>query len=108
MKITTHILNTSLGKAAPNVVVSLHKLINSEWALEAQSITDDNGRIANFPNGLSLGTYKLYFDTNNYFTEQEVTSFYPYIEIVFNVTEDQHYHVPLLLNPYGYSTYRGT
>jgi 5-hydroxyisourate hydrolase len=57
---------------------------------------------------MELGTYKLRFETQSYFAKQGVQTFYPFVEITFQVTTEEHYHVPLLLNPYGYSTYRGS
>jgi 5-hydroxyisourate hydrolase len=116
-QITTHILDTTSGKPAKGVSVSLfeevHSLPGTEtiWREIAIGTTDNEGRIMTF---LSKGTllshaiYKMRFETKEYFERQALQSFYPFIEITFTITTDEHYHIPLLLNPFGFSTYRGT
>lgn len=109
--ITTHILDTSIGKPAAGVKVTLSILKGDSWSQLAQGITNNDGRITNLltsDHKAETGIYKLDFSVGPYFEAQSVRSFYPYIEIVFDVREIQHYHVPLLLNPFGYSTYRGS
>jgi 5-hydroxyisourate hydrolase len=108
MKITTHILDTSRGKPATGVPVILYKQHDDYWDVVAANTTDKNGRIAEFAdqNGqLSSGVYKLKFEVKEYF---EGDAFFPFVEVVFNVSKGEHYHVPLLLSPFGYSTYRGS
>jgi len=108
--ITTHILDTALGQPAAGVPVRLDRL-DGEWSTLAQGCTDADGRVGDLlaPGTLSPGTYRMFFDTGAYWSSKGSAGFYPYVEIVFSVgSTDEHYHVPLLLNPYGYSTYRGS
>jgi len=109
-QITTHILDTSKGKPAAGVVIVLYHQHNN-WEELTRGITNADGRISNLLASdvlLPLGTYKMKFETKSYFDTTETISFYPFIEIVFEIASKEHYHVPLLLNPYGYSTYRGS
>ena len=81
------------------------------WTQIAKSETNDDGRVADLikkESSMKLGTYKLRFETQSYFARHSIQTFYPFIEITFQVTTKDHYHVPLLLNPFGYSTYRGS
>lgn len=108
--ITTHILDTSRGKPAEGVSVILYQQ-HREWFEMARGITNTDGRISDLlpkETVLSTGIYKLRFETGAYFTQHGSTTFYPFVEIVFAITTGEHYHVPLLLNPFGYSTYRGS
>lgn len=111
-QITTHILDTSLGKPACEVNVFLNKLNDQQWSEIAKGTTDSDGRITNLLSGnekLDSGTYMLRFMTENYFLKSYKTNFYPWVDVVFNYESNgEHYHVPLLLSPYGYSTYRGS
>jgi 5-hydroxyisourate hydrolase len=111
-QITTHILDTSLGKPAAGVPVRLERPISGyEWEIIASGITNSDGRVPNLlPNNDALpkGTYRLVFEIEDYFLDSDRTCFYPFIPIVFDVVDGTHYHVPLLLNPFGYSTYRGS
>lgn len=110
-QITTHILDTSLGKPAQGVSVNLYQQQNSEWQKLAQGITNADGRITDLlPIEMKLvfGIYKIRFEVQPYFDTSFITSFYPFVEIVFHVNSEEHYHIPLLLNPFGYSTYRGS
>ena len=107
-KITTHILDTSRGKPAAGVPVVLYKQHDDYWDIIAANTTDKDGRVTEFAdqNGQLLpGVYKLKFEVQNYF---EGESFFPFVEVAFSVSKGQHYHVPLLLSPFGYSTYRGS
>jgi 5-hydroxyisourate hydrolase len=108
--ISTHILNTSTGKPAAGVSISLYFLKDSSWNYIAEGITDKDGRIANLLAEIKVrekGIYKLIFLTGNYFKDAGIRNFYPYVEIIFEIDSDDHYHIPLLLSPFGYSTYRG-
>ncbi len=115
-QITTHILDTAQGKPAAAVKVELYQGQGADdsarWLSIGKGMTDADGRVAtllseNAP--LPAGRYKLCFDTMPYFRGNQQPSFYPFIEIIFQIKGDgQHYHVPLLLNPFGYSTYRGS
>jgi 5-hydroxyisourate hydrolase/2-oxo-4-hydroxy-4-carboxy-5-ureidoimidazoline decarboxylase len=110
-QLTTHVLDTSIGKPGRNITVRLKKNDNGTWKIFAQGITNDDGRIADLlPSGKLLppGNYKLVFETGAYYHTQKIKSFYPETEIQFTITDGAHYHVPLLLNPFGYSTYRGS
>lgn len=107
--ITTHILNLDAGKPAANVRVTLHRLDTD--APIASAMTDADGRIMQWENDFTLqaGSYLLYFAIGDWYLQQGKNSFYPEIQISFQVVNVQeHYHVPLLLNAYGYSTYRGS
>ena len=111
--ISTHVLDTSLGKPVPNIAVMLDRVDARGVATRISShITNADGRIATLaPSDGELlgGSYRLTFAVASYFAESQRKSFYSVIRIDFEVgDEPQHYHVPLLLNPFGYSTYRGS
>jgi 5-hydroxyisourate hydrolase len=109
--ITTHVLDTALGKPAAAVPVSLEIEQSGAWKKVGSGATDSNGRLQTLlaPGELAKGRYRLTFDTESYFAGHSVVAFYPRITVVFVVRDTvQHYHVPLLLSPYGYSTYRGS
>ncbi|MBS1626370.1 MAG: hydroxyisourate hydrolase [Bacteroidetes bacterium] len=110
-QITTHILDTSVGTPAKNVCIQLQSFQNNQWQTIAQGRTNNDGRIADLlpPNkNLQPSTYKMIFYCGEYYQQQNIKTFYPMIEILFNTFNEEHYHVPLLLNPFGYSTYRGS
>lgn len=105
--ISTHILDTSLGKPAEGIRVTLHR----DTSLIGSSVTDADGRARDFlerGSSLSAGDYILKFSVADYFGATKRKSFYNEVVIHFAIEEDQHYHVPLLLSPFGYSTYRGS
>jgi 5-hydroxyisourate hydrolase len=107
--ITTHILNLDSGKPAENVRVTLHRLDKDAPVARAQ--TDSDGRIMQWGAEFELheGDYLLYFAVGEWYAQQGLSSFYPEVQISFHVASlAEHYHVPLLLNAYGYSTYRGS
>lgn len=112
--ITTHVLDTSRGRPAAGIVVELSRMLDDGggWQILAKGTTDTDGRVADLlaPGSLVPGTYRLRFETATYFTAVGVVDyFYPWAEVVFRiVSAESHYHVPLLLNPFGYSTYRGS
>ena len=113
MSISTHILDTSLGRPAVDVPVSLARAgEDRRWVPLNQALTDAEGRCrALLPDeeALKPGVYIVHYDTASYYAAQGVTGLYPYIQIVFTVEAGQsHYHVPLLLTANGYTTYRGT
>lgn len=111
-QITTHILDTTLGKPAQGVSIVLEQWSgNKEWKQLGAGKTNADGRLPNLLPAdaiLQPGMHRLVFDTASYFKAQGVKGFYPEVTIAFEVTDASHYHVPLLLNPYGYSTYRGS
>lgn len=111
--ITTHVLDTTHGRPAAGLAVALYRSIDSDdWTLVAEGETDRDGRVGHLlaPDALEVGVYRLRFDTAGYFATHQLSDyFYPWAEIVFRVDDvEQHYHVPLLLSPFGYSTYRGS
>lgn len=108
--ISTHVLDTSRGKPATGVPVSLQKASGEQWEMVAHGITNEDGRIPDLhgPKALSAGRYQMTFDTKTYFDGLLIRPFYPVVHVNFEITEGQHYHIPLLLSPFGYSTYRGS
>jgi 5-hydroxyisourate hydrolase len=111
--ITTHVLDTSCGRPANGVAVTLElESPEGSWRQVGQGATDADGRARDLlPETFSLtkGIYRLTFETGPYFAAREIETFYREVVIVFTVSDPaQHYHVPLLLNPFGYSTYRGS
>jgi 5-hydroxyisourate hydrolase len=111
--ITTHVLDLSSGSPARGIAVTLSALRDhGRWDDLAHGLTDHNGRVSNLlPDGspMSIGTYRIEFKTHDYFIEKKMTSFYPSVVVSFLVDDPlAHYHVPLLLSPFGYSTYRGS
>jgi len=110
-QLTTHVLDTSVGRPGKNMAVKLLQRSGEGWHTITQGITDDEGRITDLlPAGklMTPGNYKLVFQTGDYFAANNIKGFYPAVEIQFTVFDDTHYHVPLLINPFGYSTYRGS
>ncbi len=111
-QITSHILDTSRGLPAQGVLITLAQQQGDNWTKLGSVATNDDGRVIDFIGTnkvLSGGVYKLTFALSDYYKKLGIESFYPYADIVFEIAGDgQHYHVPLLLNPFGYSTYRGS
>jgi 5-hydroxyisourate hydrolase len=110
--ITTHVLDTSLGQPAAGMGVTLERLTKMGWQPIGKGSTDLDGRLVDLlpaESALSAGQYRLSFATKEYFTALCATTFYPAVTIEFEVLDIQdHYHVPLLVSPFGYSTYRGS
>lgn len=109
--ITTHVLDTSTGRPAAGVPVTLEKQAASGWQSAGHGVTNADGRIMDLLAGaqLAAGTYRLIFDVAAYFNARKQPCFYPQVQVTFTVSDGgQHYHVPLLLSPFGYSTYRGS
>lgn len=118
--LSSHILDTHLGKPAADIKVTLHRVSASgEPSLLATGVTNADGRVttdgwAFDPSidiakyHLDVGRYTLTFDTQAYFDVQNLTAFYPQVVIDFIISDGGHYHVPLLLSAHGYSTYRGS
>lgn len=115
-QLSSHILDLVKGQPAANVKVMLEKQINDGkgWIVLEEKITDEDGRITDFlkvadgKEDSNNGIYRLTFYTQPYFESQDLSTFYPFVEVVFQLTGDSHYHVPITLSPYGYSTYRGS
>ena len=110
--ITTHVLDTAKGRPAGGMTVILEMRLASEWSPIGRGVTDENGRLATLTEDRAItpGTYRLTFDTGAYHRDQGInTPFFVEVKITFAVRDaSEHYHVPLLLSPYGYSTYRGS
>jgi 5-hydroxyisourate hydrolase len=109
--ITTHVLDTARGGPAVGVTVILELLQASEWTPVGRGITDGKGRVMTLTEGpIAPGAYRLIFDAAAYQREMGFnTDFFPEVCITFNVQDpDEHYHLPLLLSPFGYTTYRGS
>ncbi|UPT70109.1 MAG: 2-oxo-4-hydroxy-4-carboxy-5-ureidoimidazoline decarboxylase [Flavobacterium sp. JAD_PAG50586_2] len=108
-QITTHVLDTSTGIPGKDISIRLQSLRNNAWQTIAQGITNVDGRIPDLlppQRNLKPDTYKMVFDTGSYYANTK--TFYPKVEIIFSTFDETHYHVPLLVNPFGYSTYRGS
>jgi 5-hydroxyisourate hydrolase len=105
--ISTHILDTALGKPAQDVCV---KLFSEDGVLLGESKTDQDGRVSDFNIGaLAAGSYSIEFAIQPYFAKLNTETFFPKTVIYFSVSNsEQHYHIPLLISPYAYSTYRGS
>ncbi len=111
-QVSTHVLDISLGRPAAKMPVVLEvEEAGTGWKELGRGSTDKDGRMRDLLGGRALveGTYRLTFDTHAYFAVRKVQSLYPQVTIVFEVRNaKEHYHVPLLLSPFGYSTYRGS
>ncbi|EAB5223565.1 hydroxyisourate hydrolase [Campylobacter coli] len=114
-QLSTHILDINSGQPASNVKVELYNLDqNRQWVKISEKFTKKNGRIVDFlpyekTENRSFGVYKLKFYTKDYYISYKVDSFYPFVEVSFELLKDQkHYHIPITLSPFGYSTYRGS
>jgi 5-hydroxyisourate hydrolase len=111
-QITTHILDTTRGKPAQDVAIMLFQQQGSDWKELGSGLTNADGRLPDLLNKdviLPAGIYKIRFETQAYFDQLGITTFYPFVEIAFQIKGNgEHYHVPLLLNPFGFSTYRGS
>ena len=110
--ITTHILDVSAGCPARGVPIVLERRTTTEWEIIGKGVTDEDGRLRDVIQSdtkITPGNYRLTFDTETYFQKQQIEGFYPQVTVEFAVRDAaQHYHVPLLLSPFGYSTYRGS
>lgn len=111
--ISTHVLDMASGRPAAGVGVILEKQgAGGDMQMVSRARTDQDGRVRELVPGavdLEAGTYRLTFETGAYFESLELEGFYPRVTVLFSVREpSQHHHIPLLLSPYGYSTYRGS
>ncbi len=123
-QITTHVLDTASGRPAANLAITLYRLVGSEgsdaggtnggegWEELASGTTNADGRLADLLGAqtvLSAGCYRMHFATGAYLEQSLGEAFYPWADVVFNIGDGgEHYHIPLLLSPFGYSTYRGS
>ena len=110
--ITTHVLDVSRGRPAEGIIAVLEFRTHEGWKELARGSTNADGRIPDLlPKEKSIdpGLYRLTFELRSYVERSQTTGFYPYVPIVFEVKDStQHYHIPLLLSPFGYTTYRGS
>lgn len=112
-RISTHVLDIAQGKPAKDVPVRLERQeTTGGWVVVGRSHTDGDGRCAQLLPGdkaLGAGFYRLAFDTASYHLAQKIEALYPVVEIIFQVREgESQFHIPLLLSPHGYTTYRGS
>ena len=111
-QLSTHILDISEGAPAANVAIKLEKRNENtgSWEHISEKLTAENGRVNDFlPAGKdNRGIYKFTFFVNEYYKERDKETFYPFIEVVFEIKDEKHYHVPITLSAFGYSTYRGS
>lgn len=110
MTLSTHVLDASRGRPAAQVPLTLYRQTAGGWERVGRGTSDEDGRCATLaPDGLDAAVYRLVFDTGAYFRAAGITGFYPEVSVMFEVTEPgRHHHVPLLLSPFAYSTYRGS
>ena len=101
--LSTHVLDTATGRPAAGIAVRLETRDGDQLG---EGVTDGDGRVGSLGGELAQGAYVLRFDTGGYWSSG--SGFYPEVVVVFTVADDRHHHVPLLLSPYGYSTYRGS
>ena len=108
--LSTHVLDAVSGQPAAGVRVSLEGRVGEQWQPLGGGVTDADGRLRDLaPDGLDAGVHRLVFATGEYFAATGQTGFYPEVPVVFEVTDpNRHYHIPLLLSPYAFSTYRGS
>lgn len=111
-QLSSHILDISKGLPAPDVKIKLDKMNEAgQWILADEKLTDSNGRVKDFlertPGSDHTGIYQLTYYVQPYFEADQIESFYPFIVVVFEIKDNKHYHVPITLSPFGYSTYRG-
>lgn len=112
-QLSSHILDINTGRPAQGVKIVLSKLSGeNNWSVMEERTTDGNGRVKDFlekrTGADNRGVYKLTYYVVPYFESQAQDTFYPFIDVVFEIKDDSHYHVPITLSPYGYSTYRGS
>lgn len=110
--ISTHVLDTARGVPGEGLPITLEAREGDAWEKIGGGVTNDDGRVTDLLQSrerLTEGVYRMTFDTETYFERHAIEGFYPVVRVVFEVmAPDEHYHVPLLLSPFGYSTYRGS
>jgi 5-hydroxyisourate hydrolase len=107
-RITTHVLDTVLGKPAAGIALRLERREGETWVTAANGVTDKDGRSGELATDAASGTYRLIFSTGPYFAGSGRHSLYPEICITFACATEAHYHLPLLLSDNSYTTYRGS
>lgn len=111
MGISTHVLDTARGRPAAGIAVTLERRTADGWERAGAGTTDADGRVrALLPEGRApeAGVWRVRFEVGAYFEAQGIAAFYPAVEVAFTVADGGHHHVPLLLAPWGYTTYRGS
>ena len=110
--ITTHVLDTALGRPATGIHVRLERKAADDWETVGRGETNEDGRLGSLYPGsspLAAGVYRITFETRAYFEQLDVNALYPEVVVVFEAQPGEtHYHVPLLIGPFGFTTYRGT
>jgi 5-hydroxyisourate hydrolase len=109
-RVTTHVLDAALGRPAQGVPARLEQRVGGGWSAIAAGRTDSDGRVTDFgPADLDTGVYRVSFEVASYFVATEQVGFYPEVVITFTLADPAaHYHIPLLLSPYAFTTYRGS
>ena len=108
MSLSTHVLDASIGRPAAGVGVRLDQRHGAEWRPAGEGSTDADGRLKDLP-AATAGDYRLVFATGDYFARRGIEAFHPEVAVAFRITDPaEHHHVPLLLSPYSYTTYRGS
>lgn len=108
MSLSTHVLDATTGVPAAGVAVVVESRVDGDWRRIAEGSTDADGRIREL-GPPAAGTHRITFDTGGYFARAGVPAFYPEVTVTFEVVDaDAHHHVPLLLSPFAFSTYRGS
>jgi 5-hydroxyisourate hydrolase len=111
VSVSTHVLDTASGRPAVGIPVTLsHREEGGAWSVLGSGVTDADGRVRELSQGgLAAGVYRLVFDTGQYFEAHGTRAFYPEVSVVFTLPDyGTQLHVPLLLSPFGYATYKGT
>ena len=110
MSLSSHVLDATRGTPAVGLSLLWEQLEEGGWQPVAHAVTDADGRVADWGGAApGPGTHRLVFGTGDYFADRRLPTFYPEVIVVFEVTDaDEHHHVPLLLSPFAYSTYRGS
>jgi 5-hydroxyisourate hydrolase len=107
--VTTHVLDTARGRPAAGVPVRLERITDTGESVVAEGLTDGNGRLSDLgPDQIAPGVYRLVFNVARYAHATGQACFFPEVALTFTVSDDSHHHVPLLLSPFAYSTYRGS
>ncbi|CAN5303064.1 hydroxyisourate hydrolase [soil metagenome] len=107
--LSTHVLDTAIGKPAAGIAIVLEHEEANGWRRVGTDSTNADGRAKGFATApLEAGNYRFTFDVAPYFSAQQQKCFFPTVQIAFTIDDERHYHVPLLISPYGYSTYRGS
>ena len=109
--ITTHVIDLAHGKPASNIQANLYRRVENKWEFIGKDVSNEDGRMTKFlqNNVLHNGNHKIVFESGAYYKHRNLDTFYPEISIIFNIIDsNQHFHIPLLLNQYGFSTYRGS